>query len=166
MKIKCHCGNSISDDTDFLSYKAHIFSDQDFEDLLESTDYHKFSEFGRCGYQCTECGRLYLDHPDGTMRSFIPAGNADRIFSSIKGSLWRAPLIGIWKEGATKEIPPEGYIFSAAEGGIYQEYTNWEEMKSDYYEIFNRLKSLNILRSSYLKKHYDDVHIWSFREDA
>ena len=31
----CPCGGGVKDSTDYLSYKAHLIADQDFEDFQE-----------------------------------------------------------------------------------------------------------------------------------
>ena len=38
MKIHCECGQMISDNTDYISYKAWFVADQDFYDLLDAVD--------------------------------------------------------------------------------------------------------------------------------
>jgi hypothetical protein len=38
MKIKCPCGQNISDNTDEISYKGHVFADQDYFTILEGIE--------------------------------------------------------------------------------------------------------------------------------
>jgi hypothetical protein len=38
MKIKCTCGEVIPDQTDYLSYKAHIIGDKHYFDFLDTID--------------------------------------------------------------------------------------------------------------------------------
>ncbi|MBV8072530.1 MAG: hypothetical protein JO270_21690, partial [Acidobacteriaceae bacterium] len=38
MKISCHCGATIYDQTDYLPHKAHFVPDQDWFDVLGAID--------------------------------------------------------------------------------------------------------------------------------
>ena len=38
MKIKCTCGEIIPDQTDYLSYKAHIIGEKNYFDFLDTID--------------------------------------------------------------------------------------------------------------------------------
>jgi hypothetical protein len=92
VKIGCHCGSTIVDQTDDLPYKGHLVPDQEwydnfdridnlFESIIDGRMDRKeanrkvsrlFSEAVRLMWQCRECGRLYIDAPDGELRCFIP----------------------------------------------------------------------------------------------
>jgi hypothetical protein len=37
LKFLCNCGNEIRDQTDYLSYKAYFYADQDFDEVTEGT---------------------------------------------------------------------------------------------------------------------------------
>ena len=93
MKIGCHCGVTISDSTDYLSHKAHFTPDQDVYAVWDGIDdevinrvatgelavkdaYLKsrdiISSPTRQMWQCFECGRLFIDGPDGKLYCFVP----------------------------------------------------------------------------------------------
>lgn len=93
MKIGCHCGATIYDSTDYLSYKAHLTPDQELYGVWDGIDDEVIDRVAagelavkdaymlsrqiissptRMMYQCFECGRLYIDGPDGKLHSFVP----------------------------------------------------------------------------------------------
>jgi len=95
MKIGCHCGAVIVDQTDDLPHKGHLIPDQDFYAVFDALDNRVIDPVadGRLGrkeayrvtrliisgpsrlvWQCVACGRLYLDAPDGQLRCFVPEG--------------------------------------------------------------------------------------------
>ena len=106
MKIQCECGNVISDSTDYLPHKAHFVADQDWFDLLENIyervsnlveavrllqDEKAVSEnvmraimvirgdigkATRLIYQCTHCGRLFVDDIQYHSQIFVPQNEA------------------------------------------------------------------------------------------
>jgi hypothetical protein len=100
VKIGCHCGEVIVDQTDDLPYKAHLVPDQEWfanhdavddqvidplaDGLLEKkAAYHLarlvIGRSSRLMWQCWACGRLYIDGLDGQLRCFVPEGEpADR----------------------------------------------------------------------------------------
>lgn len=92
MKIGCHCGNTIFDQTDDLSNKAHFIPDQGWNDMWGAIDelfgavargaikpndaWYKACEIVRNAgtrtmWQCGECGRLYLDDRTGNLQCYI-----------------------------------------------------------------------------------------------
>ncbi len=84
MKIYCKCGNIISDSTDNIPYKAHIITDQNYhvfwqeidtmiEDAIEQCLYRLYAH-AQLAYQCTCCGRLYIDDGSPQLYEFIPTG--------------------------------------------------------------------------------------------
>lgn len=90
MWIQCYCGHQIKDTTDGIAYKARYISDQDWFDVLNNIDFniqnlepnreklcwnnqnYLFNKT-KCIYQCTECGRLYIEDNNRELREFIPA---------------------------------------------------------------------------------------------
>lgn len=96
VKIKCHCGGVIVDQTDYLPHKAHLIPDQEWFDLLEVIDdaiersgpdakakeaacmavHSVIHRMARLAWQCRECGRLYIDDLGHELREFLP-GSAD-----------------------------------------------------------------------------------------
>lgn len=96
MKIECKCGDYIPDTTDYLPYKAHIIGDKDYFDFLDSIDEAIESKKknrerlcmdvrsavpSKLAWECSTCGRLYLDDKHGNLVSYLPEnGKANRIF--------------------------------------------------------------------------------------
>lgn len=100
MKIGCHCGASIIDQTDELPHKGHLIPDQEWFRTFDDIDdqvidplvagqlgkepaYHRARQIirrpARLMWQCPACGRLYIDGVDGRLRCFVPEGEpADR----------------------------------------------------------------------------------------
>lgn len=93
MKIDCTCGATIFDGTDSLPHKAHLTPDQDVHGVWDGIDenvidpvasgaltveaaYNKsrtiITSPTRAMWQCTECGRLYIDGPDRDLHCFVP----------------------------------------------------------------------------------------------
>lgn len=44
------------------------------------------------------------------------------------------------------------------------EYSNWETLEKDYYQLFNDLKNKNVIRYSQLKKNNIVIHSWSLQK--
>jgi hypothetical protein len=95
VKIGCHCGASIIDQTDDLPYKGHLIPDQEWFATYDAIDdevidpvsggqlsnkeaYRRTREIisrqARLMWQCRACGRLYIDGVDGQLRCFVPEG--------------------------------------------------------------------------------------------
>lgn len=79
MKLGCHCGALIVDQTDALPHKAHILVDQDWFDLMETIHEMPVEVIRsmlwsrtRIAYQCRECGRIFVDDKSRTLHSFAP----------------------------------------------------------------------------------------------
>ncbi len=93
MKIRCHCGGTIHDSTDYLSHKAHLTPDQELygvwdgidEEVIDPVASHELpakeayivsrriiSSPTRLMWQCHECGRLYVSALDGELHCFVP----------------------------------------------------------------------------------------------
>ncbi|MGB0902473.1 hypothetical protein [Halocynthiibacter sp.] len=87
MKIKCACGDIIPDQTDYLSYKAHVIGDKNFFDFLDAIDdaivtdnpdkeflmnWIRKLEPGRLAWECLSCGRLYFDGADRNLVEYLP----------------------------------------------------------------------------------------------
>lgn len=169
MKIGCHCGSVIPDQTDYLSFKAHLVADRDWEDFTVSSELSGEidSSYVRSCYQCTECGRLYVEDASRKLHSFVPERSQTAVLGSCKGSAWRAPLVGSWDDEKS-----QGYLWCDADDGIYNDYDNWNHLESAYYSLFEKLLNLNRLRSAFLRKNGQNIHLWlpkpdpSFKKDA
>src|SRR5436190_18872531 len=93
MKITCHCGALIRDQTDSLPHKAHLIPDQEWFPVYDSIDlviddvagarldaeaaYTKIRSIlgtaSREIYQCRQCGRLFVDDSQRQLQTFAPA---------------------------------------------------------------------------------------------
>jgi hypothetical protein len=95
VKILCHCGDSISDQTDDLPNKGHLVPDQNWFATFDAIDdevidplaggllsreeaYQRTRQIiirsSRLMWQCRACGRLYIDGVDGQLRCYAPDG--------------------------------------------------------------------------------------------
>ena len=102
MKIRCSCGELIVDQTDDLAHKAHIIGDKDYFDFLDTVDDAieqlsgnkqdlcmkiRRAEPSRPAWECSFCGRLYLNDKNGNLVEYIPQnGQANGIFDRDKPS--------------------------------------------------------------------------------
>jgi hypothetical protein len=101
MKFKCSCGHLIRDQTDFLSYKAHVIGDKDYnrfheliDEAIESDDENREKicmnlryatvKMRRSAWECTDCGRLYFDDAKGELVEYTPRnGKRNRVFDRV-----------------------------------------------------------------------------------
>jgi len=93
MKIGCHCGAIIRDQTDDLPQKGHLIPDQEWFATYDAMDDEVIKPLvagtlaegkafmlsrmviGRAAllvYQCSICGRLYIDDKDGKLHCYEP----------------------------------------------------------------------------------------------
>lgn len=93
MKIQCHCGQPIVDQSDELPGKAHLIPDQDWFGLFDDIDNEVIdglkgggmqqdgaymvlrtliNRAARSMWQCSACGRLYVDDSKGQTHCFRP----------------------------------------------------------------------------------------------
>jgi len=97
MKIGCYCGATIFDQTDDLPHKGHFIPDQEWFATYDGMDnevivpltegaidmekaFHLsrrvISRASRLMYQCSECGRLYMDDNSGVLHCYVPSDDA------------------------------------------------------------------------------------------
>jgi len=180
MKIKCECGGVIVDQTDFLPYKAHMISDQDWFDFLDAVDYaieksgptSKEKESSLMGirrlaikltrfiYQCASCGRLFIENENHELETFIKQEpyEGKQILASALGENWKRTLIGDWQESRNGTF--KGYLWCMDVKSDECGFDNWKQLEDKYYSIFHELKSKDVLRSALLKKNYEVIHSW------
>ncbi len=93
MKFLCPCGAVIVDQTDYLSYKGHLFPDQNWFDTHDAIDSEVIDKlaagqitreeahtqvdtvldrFVRMVYECRDCGRLFIDDRNHELQSYVP----------------------------------------------------------------------------------------------
>ena len=93
MKIHCECGHWIHDSTDFISAKAHVIPDQlwfravnaidaaveraasrpDEQEAAIHAARAAIGTVATMAWQCSRCGRLYVDERGGELHTFVPA---------------------------------------------------------------------------------------------
>jgi hypothetical protein len=93
MKIGCHCGATIRDQTDSLPHKGHLIPDQERFPVYDGIDaviddvaagrtdvktaYTRIRNIlgtaARQVYQCKVCGRLFVDDRQHQLHAFAPA---------------------------------------------------------------------------------------------
>ena len=177
MHFLCPCGNIIRETSDCLSYKAGILADQDEEELweiLEKAEKPHSEElniaievmrlFRRNIYQCPNCGRLFLENAaDGyELVCFEPAEPANtRMLISEYGEDWRGYLYADWNDPKPYYSEHKGYISPICnvkfDDLIFDDYEAFERR---YFEIFNEMKSRNILRRAALNVNRETKHKW------
>ncbi|KWO50040.1 hypothetical protein [Burkholderia territorii] len=163
MKISCTCGTVIVDQTDYLANKGHLVADEDWEDFVESSRSRGEIDqsFVRHCYQCTSCGKLYVDDHDRRLLTFLPETTAlQPALKSIKGALWKAPLIGNWTP-APLAGESKGRLYCKGADGVAEQYDTWEALEQAYFALFFRLKGLGLLRSALLNNGSKQVHVWA-----
>lgn len=165
MKFRCKCDYVISDQTDFIPYKAYILADQDREDFQESEPRALF-DFVRPAYQCSGCGRLWIEDQTGSLKSFMPDSPADGILSSKKAGVWKAQLRGSWTENTRAPVngkPGTLWCSTAIRGGgLLETFGQWQDLQRRYFEEFEKRQSLGMLRDATLSKQGETIHQWSF----
>jgi hypothetical protein len=182
MKISCACGSTISDNTDFLSYKARFVADQDFYDVVDASEgseitvsyrddepagtssvaRHRLWRWSRTMWQCTTCGCIWLEDHEHGIRGFTPieSSTPHNLLRSIHEDRWKRPLVGAWRTWITDG--PKGELwwgFGDAEEG-FEQFERWEQLEQRYHEVFRRLLDKEILRSAFLRDGDRMVHEW------
>lgn len=182
--IRCHCGYIIHDSSDFLSYKGSIMADQDESDFFDrveeiiKSDNHdknslmcdflcKFSYMTKTVYQCSQCGRLYVES-DNELFCFTPENhNNNRVLKSVDSEKWKGFLHAEWNEKKPEWQEYRGYVFADVNCPCESiESDDRQEIINGYYRIFEKLKKAGVLRSSLLKINKELIHEWSFEESS
>ncbi len=187
MKIGCVCGKIIYDQTDYISYKAYAIPDQDLFDLYDELDVlleqavaghesnavaaeqmfrsisvqisRTIGQYTKRLYQCTHCGRLYIEDETLTFRVFSPDEHTlqSSILRSVHDDQWKRPLRGHWSSSSRK-----GRVWNIVNAEEDAEwFDDWDAVQARYFEIFNRLRDKGILRDALLKKDGNIAHQWS-----
>jgi hypothetical protein len=182
MKISCVCGNRISDSTDFIRYKVRFIADQDWYDVVDASEEpesvityrgdeptgtasmarHRLWRWSRTMWQCTRCGHLWLEDHEYEVRGFAPIepSTPRNLLRSIHEDRWKRPLVGGWRTWVRDG--PKGELwwgFGDAEEG-FEEFEQWDQLERRYYEVFERLRAKDILRSAFLRNGDRMVHEW------
>lgn len=193
MNFRCECGQRIHDNTDYLSYKGYLMSDQDQFDLLDEIDdaieksgpsasdkeeaamriRSLTSTLFKTVYQCPNCGNLFIDNDhDRSLEMFRGANQVNKnLLMSALGDKWRGFLYAEWKDEIPEWQTSHGTLFNetnsrSLSGRSDGKYSDWEALEHDYYQLFNELKNKNVIRYSQLKKNYTVIHSWSFKNNS
>jgi hypothetical protein len=182
LKIGCECGGVIIDQTDYLPYKAHLISDQDWFDFLDAIDEvveksgptnrdkenvlmcvrSLAAKLAKSIYQCTSCGRLYVQNLRHEFEVFEKPFKFEgrSILGSAYGDGWKRTLIGSWEEGRDGLI--KGYLWEEENNKSFQQ---WEHLENQYLSRFEELKGRKVLRSALLKRNGDVIHCWDMHDE-
>ena len=153
MKIVCECGSVIVEQTDYLSNKAYVISDQDWFDLLDAIDEaiseRQFSEADReiarrtvrglairlagTAYQCPACGAVHITNRQGGFERFDRPAEFETvgIFASALGENWRRPLTGAFDDSRIGAV--KGYLWK----DVVEKATTFSTLEESYYQAFN-----------------------------
>ena len=138
----------------------------DIDALIEDTMIDvsdTISEYGRRSiYQCSGCGRLFIDDAQFHTHIFIPQDDSvpKNVLRSIEGDKWKRPLRGHWQECLNKTGKGElSWGFGDEEEG-YERFDDLEALKKRYFEIFVRLQEKGILRDAFLITGTEMLHQW------
>lgn len=175
--LRCKCGHIIHDSTDYIGYKGHIIPDQDegdyfdrVEEIIKSDNPDKNSlmrDFlcainDRIIYQCTECGRLYIEE-NNKLFCFKPENHDNKsILKSVHGEKWRCLLHAEWNDTKYEWQKYKGYVRADVNypcESIYSDDKN--EIKDGYYRIFDRLKKAGVIRRAALRINGKIVNEWN-----
>ena len=161
-KIGCICGNTISDNTDFIPNKAHYFADQDEEivrdiqiaDVWHDDLFHYYREM----FQCTECGRIIIEQA-GTHKfySFKPDNPEvpKDLLNSAEGDTWKACLRAHWD--SKKQTGDVGYLGNN-EFKCFVIYTSRKEVETKYHELLKKLVDRDLVSNAFLRIDGEIVH--------
>ena len=163
MKIRCKCGASISDSSDFIYNKGYVIPDQDLEDLQDDieqaneVDTSTIWKYSKTIFQCDECSSLILELNDGY--HFFSAQTPEKskyAIRSVFGEKWKRHLRGNWIGG-------KGSLWwggGVQDQAFYFDLQDWDDLSTRYYEAFERLKNDETLRDAFLRKDGEMIHKW------
>lgn len=121
-------------------------------------------------YQCSQCGRIFIEDHSGELHSFAPEGTEDkRLLISVEAEKWKGFLHGEWDEEKRYWREHQGYLSADTNDKSFpgwQEFERWEELEKEYYALFEKLRQADRIRSASLKRGREWVHHWSASEDS
>ena len=183
MKIYCKCGNVLTDSTDDLSYKGSILADQDMNTFWEIIDKlekpHKghisaFSEINgmlrRNMYQCTECGRLFVEdqannyklvryEPEITEQDDSKI-NKNLLISTF-GEKWKGYLIADWYDDKPDWVESHGVIMPVINIELDNLcFDDFEPFKKRFFEVLEFMKARDIVTYALLKINGKHTYQW------
>lgn len=159
-KFQCVCGNIISDNTDFISYKARFVSDQDYFDLcdeIENKDFYKQSasliKYLNDIYQCSQCQNIIF-FKNNERFDFQPLEKQQKptVLKSVLGDKWKGVMTANFYDGKG-----DIWWYTNVDGGFKQRLS-LDELKEIYYKKFEELQKADLLRSSFLRVEGEIIH--------
>ncbi len=163
MNFACRCGYHFYDNSDNLSFKAHILADEDWNEFVgyledaEKPHTEKIENMGRsldllerCIYQCPECGRLFLEDADGSLTMFTPSDTAEpepevnrHMLISSHGENWHGILYGEWHDPKPKWREYAGYVsvMMNEETAPAFHSNDFAETERQFHVIFEKLRA-------------------------
>lgn len=184
MKFLCECGKTIHDTTDALSYKGSIIADQDMNALwdiiekLEKPHKEQIDVFNdvcnilhRNIYQCPDCGRLYIE--DQSNNYYFVRYNVEneeqekinkRLLISAYGEKWKGHLYGEWRDEKPEWCDCNGYINPIVNIKLDNLiFNDFEPFKKRFFEVFEYLKSMDIIDYASLRVNGEVIFFWPER---
>jgi hypothetical protein len=159
-KISCTCGQIIFDQSDHLSWKAHLLADQDYGNFLDAVEAARWEDSARGAhayfrdvFQCTACNDLVLFVGERRF-DFAPLEReaSARVLVSHRGDEWRGLLRARSRDG-------KGEIWwdTNKDRGFRRDLSR-AELDELYYRKFEELAALDVLRDSFLTIDGETVH--------
>ena len=175
--LKCRCGHIIRDSSDYIGYKGHIMPDQDegdcfdrVEEIINSDNPDKNNlmfDFlceinDKIIYQCTECGRLYIEGKE-QYYCFVPENHDNKnILKSVHGENWKGFLHAEWNEKKYEWQKYKGWVCADVNYPCENIYSDdRQEVIDGYYSLFNKLKQLEVIRHATLRINGKLIHEWN-----
>lgn len=175
-KIRCYCDNIISDSTDYIRYKGYIIADQDendyfdsIEKIIKSDNPDKNSlmcdflcDFDtKTIYQCTECGRLYIEE-NNKLFCFKPENHSNtKILNSVHGEKWKGFLHAEWNDKKYEWQEYKGYVYANINYSCESVHSDdRQEIIDSYYRLLEKLKKAGVIRYATLRINRKIIHEW------
>lgn len=177
--IRCHCGYVIHDSSDYLSYKGSIMPNQDEYDYLDSVSeiieskcpdrkklvddfYFKVPDMTKTVYQCSQCGRLYIED-NNKFFCFKPENHTNNdVLKSVHGEKWKGLLYAEWRDEKYEWQDYKGYVCADVNYPCESIYSDdKQEIIDGYYVLFEKLRQAGVIRSALLKINGERIHDWT-----
>lgn len=175
-RLMCKCGHIIHDSTDYISYKGHIMADQDegdyfdrAEEIIKSDNPDKNSlmcDFlceinDKIIYQCTECGRLYIEGKEQYYCFKPEKHNNTKILNSVHGEKWRGFLHAEWNDQKYEWQKYKGYVCANVNYPCESIHSDdRQEIIDGYYRLLDELKKVGVIRRATLRINGKFIHEW------
>ncbi len=174
----CYCGYVIRDTSDYLSYKGSIMPDQDEYDYLDYVSeiieskcpyrkklvdefYFKIPDMTKTVYQCSQCGRLYIED-NNELFCFRPENHNNKVvLKSMHGEKWKGFLHAEWNDKKYEWQDYKGYACADVNYPCESIYSDdRQEIIDGYYRLLDELQKVGAIRYSTLKINGKLIHEW------